>query len=68
MIKKTADELVLRLNHIHGEIENIIQDYMNEYACYGWDSTTDELRSLAASTDAIALGLKYAAVEEERYF
>ena len=39
MIKKDAQDLVERLDDIHARLEDIIQDYMNEYATYGWDAT-----------------------------
>ena len=43
MIRKAADDLVVRLAKIHDEgIENVLQDYMNEYADYGWDAICTE--------------------------
>lgn len=62
MIKKPADELVARLNGVHAEVENIIQDYLNEYADYGWDSTAEELRSICAGVDAIRIDLMYSRI------
>ena len=65
MLKKPADELVVRLANLHQEVENVIQDYMNEYADYGWDSTCEELRNIGASVDAVMTILKYAATKEQ---
>mgnify|MGYP000249361639 CR=1 FL=1 len=66
MIKKPADELVVRLAKIHDEgIENILQDYLNEYAEYGWDSICTTLADINATIDRIMTELKYSAVKED---
>lgn len=66
MIRKPADALVMRLFNIQNEVESVIQDYMNEYADYGWDSTTEELRSICAGLEAIIVNLKYARISERK--
>lgn len=69
MIKKAADDLVVRLAKIHDEgIENIIQDYMNEYATYGWDNICTELANINAQIDMVMTELKYAGIEEKFTF
>ena len=63
MIKKPADDLVVRLAKIHDEgIENILQDYLNDYADYGWDSICTELAGINAQLDNVMTELKYAQV------
>ena len=64
MIKKDAQDLVERLDDIHARLEDIIQDYMNEYATYGWDATCTDIVNIAASVDCVTLQLKYAKVED----
>lgn len=65
MIRKPADALVMKLFDIKGEVENVIQDYMNEYADYGWDSTAEELRGICAGLEAVTVLLKYARISEK---
>lgn len=64
MIKKPADELVVELQGIHQHIENVLQDYLNEYADYGWDATCTDIVNIAAHVDCLTLQLKYAKVED----
>ena len=64
MIKKDAQDLVERLDDIHARLEDIIQDYMNEYAPYGWDATCTDIVNIAAYVDCVTLQLKYAKVED----
>ena len=65
MIKKDAQDLVERLDDIHARLEDIIQDYMNEYAPYGWDATCTDIVNIAAHVDCVTLQLKYAKVEDQ---
>lgn len=67
MIKKPADDLVVRLASIHEGIENVLQDYLNEYADYGWDSICTELANINAQIDLVMTELKYAMVKEGKY-
>lgn len=65
MIRKAADDLVMRLAKIHDEgIENVLQDYMNEYADYGWDAICTELANINAQIDLVMTELKYAQVKD----
>ena len=66
MIRKAADDLVIRLAKIHDEgIENVLQDYMNEYADYGWDAICTELANINAQIDLVMTELKYSVVKGE---
>lgn len=67
VIKKPADDLVVRLAKIHDEgIECVLQDYMNEYATYGWDDVCTALANINANIDLVMTELKYAMVEEPK--
>ena len=69
MIRKAADDLVMRLAKIHDEgIENVLQDYMNEYADYGWDSICTELATINANIDMVMTELKFAMVKKEEMY
>ena len=66
MIKKPADDLVVRLKKIHDEgIENVLNDYLNEYADFGWDDICLELANINAQIDALMTKLKYAKVRDK---
>lgn len=61
MIKKPADDLVVRLVKIHDEgIENVLQDYINEYATYAWDDICEKLANINAEIDFVMTRLKCA--------
>ena len=63
MIKKPADDLVVRLAKVHDEdFENVSQDYLNEYAEYGWDNICTELANINAQIDMVMTELKYARI------
>ena len=64
MIKKPADDLVVRLMSIHVQIEDVLKDYMNEYADYGWDSICTDITNIGAAVDALTFQIKYARVAE----
>jgi len=67
MIKKPADELVAMLAKTHDEgIENVLQDYLNEYAEYGWDNICTELANINAQIDLLMMELKYAQVKDDK--
>lgn len=66
MIRKPADDLVVRLAKIHDEgIENVLQDYINEYATYAWDDICEKLANINAQIDLLMMELKYAQVRNE---
>lgn len=65
IVKKPTDDLVVRLAKIHDEgIETILQDYLNEYADYGWDSVCTELANVNAQIDLIMTELKMAKTKD----
>lgn len=66
MIKKPADDLVVRLAKIHDEgIASILQDYHNEYATYGWDDICKELANINVRIELLITELKYAQVRND---
>ena len=63
MIKKPADELVVRLAKVHDYgLQDVLQDYLNEYAEFGWDSICTELSNIMAQVDLVMTELKFARI------
>lgn len=66
MVKKQTDELVERLTKIQSEMECILKEYVEEYAAYGWDGTSQEIATINAQINFLTARLKYAEVMTAR--
>lgn len=66
-VRKEMSEIVESLEANAKQLENIIQDYMENYADYGWDSFTETMANVAAQIYMQAIICRNAIVKQDHF-
>ena len=66
-VKQDPSDLNARLNIITLKLEEIIADYLEEYAEYGWDNIAEDLTNVSAMIYAKRIMLQNAKVTKDVY-
>jgi hypothetical protein len=65
MIKKNPQSIVNRIENVKSEIEEILSDYLENYADYGMDDIANDMICLIANLEVIRCKIEHSDVREE---
>ena len=65
MIKKNPQSIVNEIENVKSEIEEILSDYLENYADYGMDDIANDMICLIANLEVIRCKITHSEVREE---
>lgn len=65
MIKKNPQSIVNNIENVKSEIEEILSDYLENYADYGMDDIANDIICLIANLEAVRCKIEHSEVREE---
>lgn len=65
MIKKNPQSIVNKIENAKSEIEEILSDYLENYADYGMDDIANDMICLIANLEAVGCKIAHSEVREE---
>ena len=64
-VKREPSDLYYDLETIRSKLNNIISNYLEDYADYGWDSFTEDLSNVSAQLYKDEIMLRNAEIKEK---
>lgn len=65
MIKKNPQSIVNNIENVKSEIEEILSDYLENYADYGMDDIANDMICLIANLEVVRCKIEHSEVREE---
>lgn len=65
MIKKNPQSIVNNIENVKSEIEEILSDYLENYADYGMDDIANDIICLIANLEVVRCKIEHSEVREE---
>lgn len=65
IVREKMTDIPGKLERICGELEQIIEDYTENYADYGWDNFTETLANVSAQIYMMAIMARNAQIKGE---
>lgn len=65
MIKKNPQSIVNKIENVKSEIEEILSDYLENYADYGMDDISNDMICLIANLEVVRCKIEHSDVREE---
>ena len=63
IVKTNPEELIKKMEKVRTDLEDIVDDYLRNYADYGWDSVSEDLSCMAAQIYKDEILLKNAEIK-----
>lgn len=67
IVKKNMNEIIQKLEKISNDINDVVKDYIDNYADYGWDNFSETLANVSAQIFMQNIVAKNAEIKKDRY-
>lgn len=67
IVKKDMNEIIQKLEKISNDINDVVKDYIDNYADYGWDNFSETLANVSAQIFMQNIVAKNAEIKKDSY-